>query len=762
MWSKVPNLRLLLAMGVALMLVAALACSSDDDAADTSSDDTGAASSSSDDTSSSSDDSSTSDDSSDDTTAAASDDKDDSSDDTTAAASDDSSDEAAAEAGFDNASYKGNGGSFAWTGAAPTTFSEAPSLAALVSAGTLPAVEDRLPAAEDVFVVAPVAAIGEYGGTWRRAFTGPNDGQNADRIMMDEDIKFDLDGVTIIPNVAKGWEISNDGITYTLTLRKGMKWSDGESFNADNYLWWFTNVLTNEEINPGRNKALGWSGYTVDDIFKVDETHIQYILPERGDGFLDQLATYRIGGFTLHGRIGDGDYGPSHYMEQFHRDFASDKAAYDKMVADEGFESWPLFFKERSNPLRNTELPVISPWRVTSPITEQIYEWERNPYYWGVDPAGQQLPYIDKISMILTGDKEVLNLKAIAGEIDFQHRHIDMAKVPVIRENADKCDCSVKFWPSPGGAQGGLTINLTYGIGGTAENPLVYEVDDEIQKWLTNKDFRIALSNAVDRQRINEVVFLGLGQNMQGGFIKGHAFYPGDEYATKHQEGTGKANEILDGLGLDKNDGDGFRLRTDGSGDTLIFELSYIANYFIDYESIAELTKEDFDKIGIKTFLKAEDVKLYADRRANNDHMLMAGGGGAAGARFPSNLTEWFSIGAAYRNWYTGAQDAYAAGNPVAEPTDPNILRLATLTDEAKLLRYGDRADNYIETQRIMIDNMYSIGFVGGTPAFNGVVVLKDYFKNVPDIAPNQSSLQNPGIARTVQFYMEGGKNDTE
>ena len=257
-------------------------------------------------------------------------------------------------------------------------------------------------------------------------------------------------------------------------------------------------------------------------------------------------------------------------------------------------------------------------------------------------------------------------------------------------------------------------------------------------------------------------MFLGLGQNMQGGFIKGHAFYPGDEYATKHQEGTGKANEILDGLGLDKKDGDGFRLRTDGSGDTLIFELSYIANYFIDYESIAELTKEDFDKIGIKTFLKAEDVKLYADRRANNDHMLMAGGGGAAGARFPSNLTEWFSIGAAYRNWYTGAQDAYAAGNPVAEPTDPNILRLATLTDEAKLLRYGDRADNYIETQRIMIDNMYSIGFVGGTPAFNGVVVLKDYFKNVPDIAPNQSSLQNPGIARTVQFYMEGGKNDTE
>jgi peptide/nickel transport system substrate-binding protein len=749
MWSKVPNLRLLLAMSVALMLVAALACSSDDDETDTSSDDTGAASSpSSDDSSSSSDDSSTSDDSSDDTTASTSDD------------SDDSSTEVIADSGFDNSSYKGNGGTFSWTGAAPTTFNEAPSLAALVKAGSLPAVEDRLPVAEDVFVVAPVDAIGEYGGTWRRAFTGPNDGQNADRIMMDEDLKFDLDGVNIIANIAKGWEISNAGTTYTLTLRKGMKWSDGAAFTADNYLWWFENVLTNEEINPGRNKQLGWSGYNVETIRKVDETTVQYVLPEKADGFLDQLATYRIGGFTLHGRIGDGDYGPSHYMEQFHRDFASDKAAYDKMVADEGFESWPLFFKERSNPLRNTELPVVSPWRVTSPITEQIYEWERNPYYWGVDPAGNQLPYIDKISMILTGDKEVLNLKAIAGEIDFQHRHIDMAKVPVIRENADKCDCTVKFWPSPAGSQAGLTINNSYGLGGTTDAPLTYETDDEVQKWLFNKDFRIAISHAIDRQRINEVVFLGLGAVSQGGFMKGHPFYPGDGYDQKYMEGADVANALLDSIGLDKKDGDGFRLRTDGSGDALIFELSYIANYFVDYESIAELTKEDLDKIGIKTFLKAEDVKLYADRRANNDHMLMAGGAG--GQRFPLNLSEWFAVGQAYRNWYTGAEDAYAAGNPVATPTDTDILRLATLTDEAKLLRYGDRKDNYIEVQQIIIDNQYVIGYVGATPAFNGIVVLKNYFKNVPDVAPNQSSLQNPGIARTVQFYMEGGKNDTE
>ena len=219
--------------------------------------------------------------------------------------------------------------------------------------------------------------------------------------MMDEDIKFDLDGTTIIPNLAKAFESSADGTTFTLQLRKGLKWSDGTPFTADNYIWWWENVVNNEEINPGRNKQLGWSGYNPDTVKKIDDYTIQWVLPEPGDGFIDQLATYRTGGFTLHGRIADGTYGPHHYMMQFHRDFVEDQNAYDKMVTDEGFESWPLFFKNKGNPLRNTEVPVVSPWRLTSPITEQIYEWERNPYYWAVDPEGNQLPYIDNISICL-------------------------------------------------------------------------------------------------------------------------------------------------------------------------------------------------------------------------------------------------------------------------------------------------------------------------------------------------------------------------
>mgnify|MGYP001251829767 FL=1 len=88
------------------------------------------------------------------------------------------------------------------------------------------------------------------------------------------------------------------------------------------------------------------------------------------------------------------------------------------------------------------------------------------------------------------------------------------------------------------------------------------------------------------------------------------------------------------------------------------------------------------------------------------------------------------------------------------------FARIAFLTDEGQTLRYSDRKANYIELQKLLVDNQWVIGIVGDTPAFNGVIVMKNYMKNVPLIAPNQSPLQNPGIGRPQQWYMEGGKND--
>src|SRR5262249_20447125 len=109
----------------------------------------------------------------------------------------------------------------------PRRFQEAPQLAVLVQQGTLPPVQARL--GSEPLVLRPVHEIGRYGGVWRRGFTGPGDKWNGYRCCSGPDhvLFWDYTGSKIVPNVAKGWEVSADGRSITLYLRRGMKWSDG-------------------------------------------------------------------------------------------------------------------------------------------------------------------------------------------------------------------------------------------------------------------------------------------------------------------------------------------------------------------------------------------------------------------------------------------------------------------------------------------------------------------------------------------------------
>ncbi len=119
----------------------------------------------------------------------------------------------------------------------PKTFKEAPQLAELVKAGKLPPVAERI--GQDPLVLKPVHEIGKYGGMWRRGFTGPADFWNGLHSVSGPDhiLFWDYTGYKAVPNIARGWELSDGGRTTTIFLRRGMKWSDGHPFTADDFLF---------------------------------------------------------------------------------------------------------------------------------------------------------------------------------------------------------------------------------------------------------------------------------------------------------------------------------------------------------------------------------------------------------------------------------------------------------------------------------------------------------------------------------------------
>ena len=648
-------------------------------------------------------------------------------------------------------------GSFAWTGDIPKSFQEAPMLKARVDAGELPPLEERLPVAEDVLVIPVVEEIGEYGGTWRRGFSGPGDGQNMDRVMMDHPLLYDLDGATILPNLIKDWEISADGLTYTFHLRRGMKWSDGEPFTTDDFIWANENIVRNEKLNPKKEGRLGFSTYGPV-LKKIDDSTFTASFPEEQAGFLDEMATYRIAGYTLNGRVGAPLFAPAHFLEQFHEDFA-DKATLDKLVADEGFENWETFFKNKIDVHKTIESPNVGAWIVTKPNTGETWEFERNPYYYAVDPAGNQLPYIDRIEARLYSDNEVHNLRGIAGEYDFNHRAIEFAKLPVFKENEEKGNYRMILWP--GDATLAVAFNYSYGLGDVTEEP-----DPEIRKWITNKRFKQAMSHAVNRPKINELLYFGTGEEVQPTFPKWSAHYPGEEIAKRYtQYDPDLANEILDEIGLTEKDGDGFRLRTDGSGDRLAFILDYSSGW-TPTNNPAELLKESWAAVGIDIRLNPVEGTIGGERRGGNVQQLNLDGD--VNAREPTGLISGRAAFPAYSNWYSQRTGSYTLGAVTAEPAadDTSFWRLVELSDEAGLLRYADRTANYIENQDITSEELYYIGLIGHTASANGTIVVKNNFRNVPDPAtngfraPNASALQNPGSGRTVQFFFKGGLND--
>lgn len=313
-----------------------------------------------------------------------------------------------------------------------------------------------------------------------------------------------------------------------------------------------------------------------------------------------------------------------------------------------------------------------------------------------------------------------------------------MGNYPVLKENELAGKYRVITWSTFGGSDAAITFNQTYD-----KDPVVAEL-------LQSKDFRVALSYAIDREQIKESVFLGLGEARQPVPAPWHPYYPGDDVAHKYTEyDPDQANALLDGLGLTERDADGFRLNKDGKPFSI--EISVVPN-FANWPDVAQLVAADWQKVGVRTIVQVRERAVHFEMRDANEIVTELWNEDTTGfpftgaPKFDPRSQPGLGIAPLMRQWLqTGGKEG-------VEPT-AEFKRIVEIVDTGKTVGTEEQIALAQELFTLWADQAYEIGTVGLTPLVQGVVVINNDLKNIPESLGNDWPLRTPGNANPEQFY---------
>lgn len=624
--------------------------------------------------------------------------------------------------------------------AADTSAKEAPILAELVAAGTLPPVEERLPA--NPLTVDVVESLGQYGGTWRSGLRGGQDTAWLTRIMgYDFLVRWNPEWTEVVPNFAESYEVNAEATEFTFKLREGAKWSDGEPFTADDILFWYEDVFAYPEylaLHPMDSMWMG-GGEPVR-VEKVDDYTVKFVFAGPNGLFMQRLATPSGAGPTRH---------PKHYCSQFHPKYNADNI--DALIAENQATDWVNLYDLKCGNVPgtpyeaiwyNADLPSIHAWDVTTPYggTSTQVVAERNAYYWKVDPEGRQLPYLDRLVAEIGEDVEVLVLRALNGEIDMQDRHIaTLANKAVFADNMEAGGYHF-FETIPSSMnQVAIALNLTH------KDPVKREI-------FQNKDFRIALSHAINRQEIIDVVYVSQGEPYQLAPRPTSPFY-NETLAKQYTEyDPDLANEILDGIFPDKND-QGIRLGPDGN--PIVFDVELDATQAERIDTLG-LVKGYWEAVGIQINVKPEDRSLMYTRKDGNEHdAVVWGGDGGLDVileprwYFPSSGESLYAQ--AWQVWFTNPTGEGALTQP-EEPPAP-VKEQMDLYNQIKAT--GDPAQQDALMKQILEITQDQFFAIGIALPVQGYGIVQNNFHNVPSPHPGAWLYPNPGPTNPPQYWIE-------
>ncbi len=618
----------------------------------------------------------------------------------------------------------------AWAQVAPA---EAPALAEAVAAGTLPPVAERLP--HNPMVVEPYQSVGQYGGDLRTALVGGGSLNMMHRYQGYEPlVRYTPDFTGVVPNVAESYEPNEDASAYTFKLREGHKWSDGQPFTTDDIMFFYEDVMMNLELTPTPQGHLRSPNGDQAVFEKVDATTFRIVFSQP-NGLLPLRLAWANDDRTTRT--------PRHYLEQFHIKYNPDA---DQLAKDQGLTGWVQLFQIKSGIsvdgeiFKNKDMPTLYGWKVMQPLGESA-EYaisDRNPFYFKVDTQGNQLPYIDRVTYAVVADNEVLLLKALQGEIDVIDQWI-----------ATPANRAVLYDGQAAGNYGFYTTTST------EPNEMVFQLNlthpDETKRALfQNKDFRIAMSHAIDRQAIIDTVLIGQGAPAQPSIRPEDPLY-NEQLATQYIEfDVAKANEILDGI-IPSKDGEGYRLMDNGQRLTMIFEIDQVRQVFVDsFQLVLPMLRT----VGIDAQMRTMDRSLWEVRvRQGGEYDATVhkfGGNSGISAIldpryfFPNTTEAFYAKG--WQIWYNDPQSVDAVEPPEA------TKRQFDLYNEVR--QTGDQArqqELMKEIIQIAADEFYVFGV---TLPLNGYGVVSNRIKNVRETMPNSWGYPTPAPTNPEQYFI--------
>ncbi|KRB51388.1 peptide ABC transporter substrate-binding protein [Rhizobium sp. Root708] len=492
------------------------------------------------------------------------------------------------------------------------------------------------------------------------------------------------------PDILMGFTSENDSV-FTFYLREGHRWSDGSPFTADDFRYWWEDVILNNELTPGGG-ALELRPHGELPKFEVlNETTIRYSWAKPNPNFMPALA----------GPLPLVIFGPGKYLKQFHKKYQDD-FRLSALMKENRVKKWAdLHIKlSRSSRPENPDLPMLDPWvNTTRPPAEQ-FVFVRNPFFHRVDENGVQLPYIDKF-ILNVSSSSIIAAKAGAGESDLQATGIDFNDYTFLKDAEKRFPVKVNLWKQARGSRVALLPNLNC-------------ADDVWRKLFSDVRFRRALSLAVDRHEINMVAFYGLGRASADTVLPESPLYK-SEYADAfiaHDPDT--ANKLLDEIGLDKRDEEGFRLLPDGRRAEITVETAGESNLDTD---VLELVRDHWKVIGLALYTRTSQRDIFRNRAMSGSIMMSIwfgiDNGIATADMSPGQLAPTLDD---QLQWPLWGMNYLSAGQAGKAPDLPEVKQLVALLNQwGDTTMFEEREAIWHQMLSLYTQQVFSIGLINST-----------------------------------------------